>query len=416
LAEVELDEVTKVYEDGTEAVSDLNLGVGDGEFVVLVGPSGCGKTTALRMIAGLETVTQGIVRIGERVVNRVPSKDRDIAMVFQNYALYPHLSVAENMAFGLRLRKVKKREARRRVERAARTLGLEEFLDRKPRYLSGGQRQRVAMGRAIVREPQAFLMDEPLSNLDAKLRVQMRAEIARIQRDLGTTTIYVTHDQTEAMTMADRVAVLKRGVLQQVDTPQQLYDNPANLFVGGFIGSPAMNLLEATIAEEDGGWWARLGPHRLHMPDAYVAARPELRDQARRPLVLGIRPEDLEDAAVVGDAPEGRRLLATVNLVEKMGPETYVHFTIDAPSVLTEDTRELARDRGAGDGARGPLIEEGAQSACVARVSPRTGAHKGATVDLVVDTTRLYFFDFDRGHALAVPATGNGQDVRKEQR
>src|SRR5215218_2684853 len=287
MAGVTLDEVTKIYHDGTLAVSDLGLEIADGEFMVLVGPSGCGKTTALRMVAGLESITEGHVRIGERVVDRLPPKDRDIAMVFQNYALYPHLSVADNLAFSLKLHKVSRDEVRRRVAEAAHILGLEEFLDRKPRNLSGGQRQRVAMGCAIVREPSAFLMDEPLSNLDAKLRVQMRAEIARIQRDLGTTTIYVTHDQTEAMTMGDRVAVMKRGVLQQVDKPQGLYDTPVNLFVGGFIGSPAMNLVEATLEAANGdGLGVRFGDERLRIPDAVVDARPTLRERTGRPVVL----------------------------------------------------------------------------------------------------------------------------------
>src|SRR4051812_34808178 len=264
MAQIALDAVGKVYADGTEAVTDLDLEIGDGEFMVLVGPSGCGKTTALRMVAGLEEISHGTVTIGDHVVNHVASKDRNVAMVFQNYALYPHLNVFDNMAFGLRLRKTPKSEIERRVREAADVLGIEEYLDRKPKNLSGGQRQRVAMGRAIVREPVAFLMDEPLSNLDAKLRVQMRAEIARIQRDLEVTTIYVTHDQSEAMTLGDRVCVLRDGLLQQVDSPQRLYDRPVNLFVAEFIGSPAMNLLEASIAERNAGVVARFGPHELH--------------------------------------------------------------------------------------------------------------------------------------------------------
>jgi multiple sugar transport system ATP-binding protein len=290
LAEVVLDGVTKVYPDGTEAVSDLDLTIGPGQFMVLVGPSGCGKTTALRMVAGLEEITRGEVRIGGRTVNDVPSKDRDIAMVFQSYALYPHLSVKENIAFGLRLRKVDKAEVDRRVNEAARILGLEELLGRKPRALSGGQRQRVAMGRAIVREPQAFLMDEPLSNLDAKLRVQMRAEIARIQADLGVTTIYVTHDQTEAMTLGTEVAVMRKGVLQQVAPPQELYDHPVNLFVAGFIGSPAMNMVEATLEDGDGNW-LRLGTQRVRLADDVFDRHPTLRDYTGRTLAAGIRPE-----------------------------------------------------------------------------------------------------------------------------
>ena len=389
-----------MYPGGTVAVDELSLDIRDGEFMVLVGPSGCGKTTALRMVAGLESITSGEVRIGDRPVNRVPSKDRDIAMVFQNYALYPHLTVGENLGFSLKLHKVPKAEVRRRVDDVARILGLEEFLDRKPRALSGGQRQRVAMGRAIVREPEAFLMDEPLSNLDAKLRVQVRAEIARIQRDLGTTTIYVTHDQTEAMTMGDRVAVLKRGVLQQVDRPQILYDHPTNIFVAGFIGSPAMNLLEATIDDQDGHLFAVAGAQRLAIPEEMLATRPGLRGYVDRPLVLGIRPEDLEDAAIDRDAEPNRRVRADVELVEQMGAEAFVHVTLEARAVLTQDTRELARDR---EGATDTKLAERADSRrteAVARVNPRTRARKGGPIDLVVDTNRLYFFDLDSGSAI----------------
>src|SRR5947208_1093799 len=276
MAEVTFDRVSKVYADGTRAVNDVNLDVRDGEFMVLVGPSGCGKTTALRMVAGLEDISEGTLRIGERIVNHVPSRDRDIAMVFQSYALYPHLSVYENIAFGLRLKKVPKAELDKRVNDAARLLGLTDHLKRKPKALSGGQRQRVAMGRAIVRQPQAFLMDEPLSNLDAKLRVQMRAEIARLQSDLGVTTVYVTHDQIEAMTMGDRVAVMRKGELQQVATPQDLYDSPVNLFVGGFIGRPAMNMLEATIERSNGGLAANFGSQKLALEDQAVAQHPAL--------------------------------------------------------------------------------------------------------------------------------------------
>ena len=306
MAEIVLEDVWKVYPDGTEAVRALDLAIEDKEFIVLVGPSGCGKTTALRMVAGLETISRGTVRIGERAVNDVAPKERDIAMVFQNYALYPHMSVFDNMAFGLKLQKLPKADIAERVNEAATILGLGELLRRRPAALSGGQRQRVAMGRAIVRHPQAFLMDEPLSNLDAKLRVQMRSEIARIQHDLGVTTIYVTHDQTEAMTMGDRVAVLRKGELQQVDTPQELYEHPVNLFVAGFIGSPAMNLFDATIVEDGPGLAVEFGGFRLSIPDAVLAARPALRAFAGRVVVLGIRPEDMEDAALVAD--DGARL------------------------------------------------------------------------------------------------------------
>ncbi len=308
MAEVRFERVSKVYPDGTRAVSEMQLEIADQEFMVLVGPSGCGKTTALRMVAGLEEISDGQLTIGERVVNDLPSRDRDIAMVFQSYALYPHLSVYENIAFGLRLKKVPKDEIDRRVRDAARVLDLTEWLGRKPRNLSGGQRQRVAMGRAIVRHPQAFLMDEPLSNLDAKLRVQMRAEIARLQDDLGVTTIYVTHDQVEAMTMGDRVAVMRRGELQQVATPQELYDRPVNVFVGGFIGSPAMNLVEARLERSGDDYAVELGDQRLTLAPELVAARPALAQWAGRELVLGIRPESLEDAAVAGDPPDGLRL------------------------------------------------------------------------------------------------------------
>ncbi|MBW3644526.1 MAG: sn-glycerol-3-phosphate ABC transporter ATP-binding protein UgpC [Actinobacteria bacterium] len=398
LAEVVLEGVEKVYPDGTQAVADLHLSIGDGEFIVLVGPSGCGKTTALRMVAGLEEISGGQVRIGDRVVNGVPPKDRDIAMVFQNYALYPHLSVRENMGFGLKLRKVPAAEIDKRVEEAGRILGLEDLLDRKPRNLSGGQRQRVAMGRAIVREPQAFLMDEPLSNLDAKLRVQMRAEIARIQRDLDVTTLYVTHDQTEAMTMGDRVAVMRKGLLQQVDAPQVLYDRPDNVFVAGFIGSPAMNMVQASIETSNGATFVCLGDQRLRIADELLAARPALAAYEGRKVVLGIRPEEMEDAACAGENPDDRRLRATVDLVEQMGSEAYVHFSLKAPPVLTDDTRELASDVGLDDQLerRG----EKATTAMVARVSPRTRAAKGDSIDLVVDTGRLHFFDIDSSLAV----------------
>ena len=401
MAEVVLEELTKVFPDGTTAVADLDLDIGDGEFLVLVGPSGCGKTTALRMVAGLEDISSGRVRIGERVVNDVPPKDRDIAMVFQNYALYPHLSVGENMGFGLRLRKVSKDEITSRVEEAARILGLDELLDRKPRNLSGGQRQRVAMGRAIVRQPQAFLMDEPLSNLDAKLRVQMRAEIARIQQDLQVTTLYVTHDQTEAMTMGDRVAVMKRGVLQQVDDPQVLYDRPVNLFVAGFIGSPAMNMVQARLTEDAGALVVTVGDQQLAVADELVAGRPALRSYVGREIVLGVRPEDLEDAALVDAAPPGRRLRATVDLVERMGSEAYLHFTLEAPPVVTDDTRELAEDIGLVGPEEVDRHVERAQAALVARVGPRTRAAKGEPVELVVDTSRLHVFDPETGLAVS---------------
>src|SRR5215216_3609053 len=346
MAGVTFEDVSKIYPDGTRAVNDIDLEIDDAEFMVLVGPSGCGKTTALRMVAGLEDISAGQLRIGDRVVNHVPSRDRDIAMVFQSYALYPHLSVYENIAFGLKLKKTPKDEVDRRVKEAALLLGLQDHLKRKPKALSGGQRQRVAMGRAIVRQPQAFLMDEPLSNLDAKLRVQMRAEIARLQSDLGTTTIYVTHDQVEAMTMGDRVAVMRKGEIQQVASPQDLYDHPVNLFVGGFIGSPAMNMVEATLSRANGGLAAEAGGQRIVLGEEAVSARPALKKFEGRKVVLGIRPEDLEDAALASDVPADRHLRGKVELREALGSEIMVHFTIDAPPALTEDVRELAQDIG----------------------------------------------------------------------
>jgi multiple sugar transport system ATP-binding protein len=397
VAEITLEDVGKVYADGTRAVKDLDLAIGDGEFMVLVGPSGCGKTTALRMVAGLEDVTEGSIRIGDRVVNTVPAKDRDIAMVFQNYALYPHMSVYDNMAFALKLRKVDRTEIDRRVQDVGETLGLKDLLERKPRALSGGQRQRVAMGRAIVREPQAFLMDEPLSNLDAKLRVQMRAEIARLQRDLEATTLYVTHDQIEAMTMGDRVAVIRKGELQQVDAPQILYDHPVNLFVAGFIGSPAMNMVEAGVSRSDGALSLGFGSHRLRVDDQLVAERPRLKDYEGKNVVVGIRPEDMEDASLASDAPQDRRIIATVDLRESLGSTVMAHFTIDAPIVITEDTKELAGDVAAE--ALDSLHERAkeATSTFVAQLDPRTRVRKNDPVELVVNTGRLHFFDPDTG-------------------
>ena len=392
------DEVGKVYADGTRAVSSMSLEISDGEFMVLVGPSGCGKTTALRMVAGLESISEGSVRIGERVVNKLPARDRDIAMVFQSYALYPHLTVFDNIAFSLRLRKEKKEEINRRVREAARILDLEPLLDRKPRALSGGQRQRVAMGRAIVRQPAAFLMDEPLSNLDAKLRVQMRAEISKLQRDLGVTTIYVTHDQVEAMTMGDRVAVMRRGELQQVAPPQELYDRPRNLFVGGFIGSPAMNLLEATLEPVDGGLAAVLGSQRIRLDDECLDTRSGLKDYAGRTLVVGIRPEQLEDSAIKPDSPEDRLLRGEVELREALGSELMVHFRIDAPAAMTEEVKELAED--AGTTAEELAGGDDRFSVVVGRFSPDSKVRAGETAEVAVDTRALHFFDTETGTAI----------------
>jgi multiple sugar transport system ATP-binding protein len=398
LATITFDDVAKVYPDGTEAVCDLDLAIGDGEFMVFVGPSGCGKSTALKMVAGLEGVSRGEIAIGDRVVNDLPPKDRDVAMVFQDYALYPHMTVYENMAFALKIRGKTKAEIGQRVREAARILGIQELLERRPKALSGGQRQRVAMGRAIVREPRGFLMDEPLSNLDAKLRVQMRAEIRRIQTELGVTTIFVTHDQTEAMTMGDRVAVMRRGVLQQVDAPQVLYDRPVNLFVAGFIGSPAMNMVEATIERADGRLVARFGSSVLDLDQGFVERHAELGRYEGRNVILGIRPESLEhERAAEGDA-EGRRIHATIELREALGAEALVHFSLDAPPVVTDDTRELVQD--AEDTEDVDEVIEQRASAFVARINPKVDVQLGETVPLVVDTTELHVFDPDNGRAL----------------
>jgi multiple sugar transport system ATP-binding protein len=400
MAQIVLDNVSKVFADGTEAVHALDLNILDGEFMVLVGPSGCGKTTALRMVAGLESISAGEVRIGDRVVNDVPPKERDIAMVFQNYALYPHMSVFDNMAFGLKLQKVPRPEIDQRVHDAARVLGLDELLNRKPRALSGGQRQRVAMGRAIVRHPRAFLMDEPLSNLDAKLRVQMRAEIARLQHDLAVTTIYVTHDQIEAMTMGDRVAVIRKGVLQQVDSPQALYERPCNIFVAGFIGSPAMNLLEASLTRVNDVLMVQLGDLSLSVPAEVLAARPGLAGYEGRKLVVGIRPEDMEDAALVADAPADTRIPATVELHEALGSDVVIHFTVAAPPAVGDDVRELAVDVGKEVLEKVEKTAARGEASVIARLNPRTRVQKGDRMELVVDTTRLHFFDPDDASAI----------------
>jgi len=396
VAGVTFDGVTKTYPDGTTAVNSLDLEVVDGEFMVLVGPSGCGKTTALRMVAGLEDISRGQLLIGERVVNHVPSRDRDIAMVFQSYALYPHLTVYDNIAFGLRIKKIPKDEIDQRVQKAAAILGLDPYLHRKPRALSGGQRQRVAMGRAIVREPAAFLMDEPLSNLDAKLRVQTRAEIAKLQHDLGVTTLYVTHDQVEAMTMGSRVAVMRKGELQQVADPQTLYDEPVNLFVGGFIGSPSMNMLEATLERSNGTLTAVAGSQRVHLDNETLSARPGLKAYEGKRVILGIRPEDLEDAALVRDAPANKRLKGSVELREALGSEIMVHFRVDAAPAETEDTKELAEDVH-GDAAAAPPPPEGGEAIIVGRFGARSRVKEGETIEAAVDTRALHFFDPDTG-------------------
>jgi multiple sugar transport system ATP-binding protein len=392
MAEVQLQDVDKIYDNGFKAVTGLTLDVKDGEFLVLVGPSGCGKTTALRMIAGLESITGGTLSIGGRVVNALASKDRDIAMVFQSYALYPHLTVADNIAFGLRLRKTPNDVIAERVAWAARMLDLTPYLNRRPKQLSGGQRQRVAMGRAIVREPQAFLMDEPLSNLDAKLRVQMRAEISKLQRDLGTTTIYVTHDQIEAMTMGDRVALMNLGVLQQIDTPQVLYDEPANLFVAGFIGSPPMNLLEATIELRADDVVAHLGSQELVLDPAAVARYTRLREYAGKTVVAGLRSEDLH---AIDHRPNLPRLTGTLELVEALGSETVGYFRVDASSIRASSHGHDAVEEAVtedGVAARRPNL--------VASFPPRIHLTIGEAVPIAVDGANMHFFDPADGAAL----------------
>jgi multiple sugar transport system ATP-binding protein len=385
MAPITIEDVGKVYPNGFEAIRDFSLEVAEGEFMVLVGPSGCGKTTALRMVAGLEKITTGTLRIGDRVVNDVTSKDRDVAMVFQNYALYPHMTVGENIAFALKLRKVSKAETRRKVAEAAAILGLTEWMDRKPGQLSGGQRQRVAMGRAIVRDPAVFLMDEPLSNLDAKLRVQMRAEVSRIQRRIGVATLYVTHDQTEAMTMGDRVAVLRSGTLQQCDQPQTLYDWPVNLFVAAFIGSPAMNLFEGVLNDDASS--VRLGSQDIALPAEVHKVRPAVASYAGRSVIVGLRPEDLP--AADGPTGPGRGLHAEVVLVEALGSELLVHFSIDAERVHVDAAQDTE-----GDELKDPgeLVVRGQG---VARVQPRLSVKTGDRAEFVVHAERMHFFDRD---------------------
>ncbi|MFL5966635.1 MAG: ABC transporter ATP-binding protein [Gaiellaceae bacterium] len=404
MAEVDFNDVDKIYDNGVQAVFDLTLRIEDGEFLVLVGPSGCGKTTALRMVAGLEDISGGTVSIGGRVVNDLTPKERDIAMVFQNYALYPHLNVADNIAFGLRLRKTPKTIVDERVHWAARLLGLTPYLDRRPKELSGGQRQRVAMGRAIVRQPQVFLMDEPLSNLDAKLRVQMRAEIARIQRDLKTTTIYVTHDQTEAMTMGDRVAVMRKGELQQMDTPQKLYSDPANLFVASFIGSPSMNLVEAQVVRRNGGLAMQVGDQQVTVPASTASERPALAAYEGRTLALGIRPDQLEDAALVRDGNDDR-LRGRVLLTEALGSEVLVHVEVPGKAVLSDDVLEGAVDM------EDALVDDRTQRAddeqmtLVGRFDPESTVRPDDIVEVAVDATKLQFFDIDTGKAIRSDAS-----------
>jgi multiple sugar transport system ATP-binding protein len=396
VAEIQLESLGKIYPDGTRAVGDVTLTIGDGEFLVLVGPSGCGKSTVLRMIAGLEEITEGTIRIGDNVVNDMPAKDRDIAMVFQNYALYPHMSVFDNMAFGLRLRKMDKEEIRRRVEEAAETLEIKEFLARKPKALSGGQRQRVAMGRAIVREPKAFLMDEPLSNLDAKLRVQMRTELGRLHARLKTTTVYVTHDQVEAMTLGHRVAVLKAVTakrpdnLQQVAPPSELFYNPANLFVAGFIGSPAMNMVKGHLEGSGSEVFVVFGPHRLKVDGRALERHPGLDGYMGKDLVVGIRPGDFEDHRVAGEQPD-RTMEVQVDVTEVLGSETFVHYMVPVPPVITPEIEELLADTGSDPTTLGN------ETKFSSRVSSDVSIPPGSTAHLVVDTAKFHFFDPENG-------------------
>jgi multiple sugar transport system ATP-binding protein len=398
MAQIIIDQVSKVYSGNVKALDSLSLEVKDGEFMVLVGPSGCGKSTALRSIAGLEEISSGKILIGDRVVNDLPPKDRDIAMVFQNYALYPHMTVEQNLAFGLQLRKTPKDEIKRRVGDAAKMLGLEQYLKRKPAALSGGQRQRVAMGRAIVREPQAFLMDEPLSNLDAKLRVSMRASLNQLHERLGVTTVYVTHDQVEAMTLGHRVCVLRDGRLQQVDTPQTLFEKPVNLFVAGFIGSPAMNFVTADLTRDDGPSVAFAG-YTLPVPADVIDGNPGLAGYFGKKIVLGIRPSDFEDASL-GDGDWSRMHVKT-NVTEELGSEIHVIFTIDAPQVEHSSIAQARSDTAEDDEAVTALV--GGKSLWTARVSARSRVRPGQPIELGVDTHNLRFFDPESGLAIGHP-------------
>jgi multiple sugar transport system ATP-binding protein len=391
MARIVLDGISKTYSDGTHAVRELDLDIQDGELMVLVGPSGCGKTTALRMVAGLEEITSGTISIDGRTVNDVEPRERDVAMVFQSYALYPHLSVYENMAFGLRYRRTAKAEIDRRVRDVARVLEVDALLDRRPRQLSGGQRQRVAMGRAIVRQPKAFLMDEPLSNLDAQLRVQMRSEIARLQHELGVTTIYVTHDQTEGMTLGDRVAVLSHGVLQQLATPQELYARPVNVFVAGFIGSPGMNLIEARLHRDGDLWDVDFGGHHVRVRTETLAAGPALSGFADRPVIVGVRPESIQDAAFVQHVDPEAMLDVDVELREELGSEVDVLFRPGAAPVVA--TPVVAGD----EADVGATIRS---STMIARLDPRSKATEGEPIRLQVDTDALHFFDPETGERI----------------
>ena len=387
---ISINNVGKIYPNGTRALEDVNIEINDGEFVVLVGPSGCGKTTLLRMVAGLEDITEGEISIADKVVNEIAPKDRDIAMVFQNYALYPHMSVYDNMAFSLKLRKLPKDEIEQKVKDAAKTLEIDELLERKPKALSGGQRQRVAMGRAIVRNPQAFLMDEPLSNLDAKLRVQMRAELGQLHSQLETTTLYVTHDQVEAMTMGDRVAVIRKGILQQIDTPREIYLYPKNIFVAGFIGSPSMNFVYATVKTSSKGVVLTFGDDKILSKDAPEA----LKDYEGQEIVLGIRPEAFEDSVYANKKEFSEELNIEVTLIEQLGSDTYIHFYKDVNPVQTEAIEEILADEGE------DISVLGTQTKFIARINPNATIVEGQNINLSIDPTKLHYFNPDTGLAI----------------
>jgi len=387
---ININSVGKIYPNGTRALEDVNIAINDGEFVVLVGPSGCGKTTLLRMVAGLEDITEGEISIADKVVNEIAPKDRDIAMVFQNYALYPHMSVYDNMAFSLKLRKLPKNEIDQKVKDAAKTLEIDELLERKPKALSGGQRQRVAMGRAIVRNPQAFLMDEPLSNLDAKLRVQMRAELGQLHSQLETTTLYVTHDQVEAMTMGDRVAVIRKGILQQIDTPREIYLYPKNIFVAGFIGSPSMNFVYATVESNSKGINLKFGNDKISSKDASEA----LKKYEGKEIVLGIRPEAFEDSAYANKEEFSEELNIDVSLLEQLGSDTYIHFYKDLKPVQTEAIEEILADEGE------DISVLGTQTKFIARINPNARIEEGQNIKLAINPSKLHFFDPDTGLAI----------------
>ena len=387
---INITDVGKIYPNGTRALENVNIEIYDGEFVVLVGPSGCGKTTLLRMVAGLEDITEGEISIADNVVNEVAPKDRDIAMVFQNYALYPHMSVYDNMAFSLKLRKLPKDEIDTKVKEAAKTLEIDELLDRKPKALSGGQRQRVAMGRAIVRSPQAFLMDEPLSNLDAKLRVQMRAELGELHSQLETTTLYVTHDQVEAMTMGDRVAVIRKGVLQQIDTPREIYLYPKNIFVAGFIGSPAMNFVYAAIDVSEKGTKLTFGDSNIVSSDAPKS----LSNFNGKEIVLGIRPEAFEDSVYANDKEFTEQININVSLLEQLGSDTYIHFYKDIPPVQTKAIEEILADEGE------DISALGTETKFIARINPNATIEEGQNINLAIDPSKLHYFDPETGLAI----------------